>query len=117
MSVHLLLSRRTRGLVSSSDLRLMKPDAWLVNTSRGPIVDEGALVTALREQWFAGAALDVFDQEPLPLDHPLRTLPRTVLTPHVGYATVENYRDWFGLAVESIAAWRAGAPVRLLTPA
>jgi phosphoglycerate dehydrogenase-like enzyme len=114
LSVHLLLSRRTRGLVTAHDLRLMKPDAWLVNTSRGPVVDEAALVTALREQWFAGAALDVFDEEPLPLDHPLRTMPRTVLTPHVGYATVENYRDWFGLAVESIAAWRDGAPVRVL---
>jgi phosphoglycerate dehydrogenase-like enzyme len=114
VSVHLLLSKRTRGLVSADDLRLMKPDAWLVNTSRGPIVDETALVTALREQWFAGAALDVFDEEPLPADHPLRTMPRTVLTPHVGYATVENYRSWYGLAVESIAAWRDGDPVRLL---
>lgn len=117
VSVHLLLSRRTRGLVTADDLRRMKPDAWLVNTSRGPIVDEAALVTALAEGWFAGAALDVFDEEPLAPDHPLRTLPRTVVTPHVGYATVENYRDWYGLAVESITAWRDGAPIRLLEPA
>ena len=117
LSVHLLLSKRSRGLVTADDLRRMKPDAWLVNTSRGPIVDEAALVLALDERWIAGAALDVFDEEPLPVDHPLRRTPATVLTPHVGYATVENYREWFGLAVESIAAWRDGAPVRTLTPA
>ena len=116
VSVHILLSGRTRGLVTADDLRRMKPDAWLVNTSRGPVVDEAALLQALREGWIAGAALDVFDEEPLPADHPLRSAPRTVLTPHVGYATVDNYRDWFGLAIESIAAWRDGAPVRLLAP-
>ena len=94
----------------------MRPDAWLVNTSRGPIVDEAALVGALRSGWIAGAALDVYDDEPLAADHPLRSLPNTVLTPHVGYVTLDNYRDWYTTAVARIAAWRDGVPEGTLTP-
>jgi phosphoglycerate dehydrogenase-like enzyme len=115
VSVHLLLSGRSRGLVGAEELRAMKPDAWLVNTSRGPIVDESALLTALREGWIAGAALDVFDVEPLPSDHELRRLPNTILTPHAGYVTRENYRDWYTAAVEAITAYAAGAPIRVMT--
>jgi phosphoglycerate dehydrogenase-like enzyme len=95
---------------------MMKPTALLVNTSRGPIVDEPALIDALEQRWIAGAALDVFDVEPLPVDHPLRHLPRTVLTPHIGYVSVESYRDYFEQAVEDIVAFRAGRPVRVLRP-
>ena len=116
VSVHQMLSPRSRGLVGEAELRAMRPDAWLVNTSRGPIVDETALLLALREGWIAGAALDVYDDEPLPADHPLRSLPNTVLTPHVGYVTVDNYRDWFTTAVRRIAAWRSGTPESVLTP-
>ena len=115
VSVHLLLSRRTRGLVGEAELRAMRRDAWLVNTSRGPIVDEAALLQACREQWIGGAALDVFDVEPLPADHELRRLPNVLLTPHVGYVTVENLREWFADVVEDIAAYRAGSPIRVLT--
>ena len=115
ISVHLVLSARTRGLVVDDDLRAMKPDAWLVNTSRGPIVDEDALIRACRDGVIAGAALDVFDQEPLPPDHALRRLPNTVLTPHVGYVTTETFRVWFGEVVEDIAAFAAGSPVRVLS--
>jgi phosphoglycerate dehydrogenase-like enzyme len=115
VSIHLLLSGRTRGLVGAEELRAMKPDAWLVNTSRGPIVDETALLRALREKWIAGAALDVFETEPLPADHELRTLPTTVLTPHAGYVTRENYRDWYSTAVDVIAAYAAGTPIRVVT--
>jgi phosphoglycerate dehydrogenase-like enzyme len=114
VTVHLKLSDRTRGLLGAPELRAMRPNAYLVNTSRGPIVDEGALLTALREGWIAGAGLDVFDVEPLPADHPLRTAPNTVLTPHLGYVTRKSYRTFFGDAVEDIAAFLAGAPVRVL---
>ena len=117
LSVHLLLSGRTRGLVGEEQLRLMKPDALLVNTSRGPIVDEAALLRACREGWIAGAALDVYAEEPLPADHRLRSEPSILLAPHAGYVTAENYRVWFGDVVEDIAAWQAGAPIRLLTTA
>jgi phosphoglycerate dehydrogenase-like enzyme len=114
VSIHQQLSDRTRGLVGADELRAMKRDAWLVNTSRGPIVDEAALLLALREGWIAGAALDVFDTEPLPADHELRTLPNTVLTPHAGYVTRENFADWYDAVVEDIAAYSAGTPIRLL---
>lgn len=117
LSVHLLLSGRTRGLVGEEQLRLMKADALLVNTSRGPIVDEAALLRACREGWIGGAALDVYADEPLPFDHPLRHEPSILLAPHAGYVTAENYRVWFGDVVEDIAAWQAGAPIRLLTSA
>jgi phosphoglycerate dehydrogenase-like enzyme len=116
LSVHQLLSPRSRGLVGQRELSLMRPDAWLVNTSRGPIVDEAALVGALRSGWIAGAALDVYDDEPLAADHPLRSLPNTVLTPHVGYVTLDNYRYWYEMAVARIAAWRDGVPEGTLTP-
>ncbi|HET7900813.1 MAG TPA: D-2-hydroxyacid dehydrogenase family protein [Candidatus Nanopelagicales bacterium] len=116
LSVHQMLSPRSRGLVGERELSLMRPDAWLVNTSRGPVVDETALVSALRAGWIAGAALDVYDDEPLPADHPLRSLPNTVLTPHVGYVTLDNYRDWYTTAVSRIAAWADGRPESILAP-
>jgi len=93
----------------------MKGTAILVNTSRGPIVDERALVTALQQRAIAGAALDVFDEEPLPPDHPLRRLDNTVITPHLGYVTVENYAVFYRDAVEDIRAFLDGRPVRVLT--
>ncbi|GIH17484.1 D-2-hydroxyacid dehydrogenase family protein [Rugosimonospora africana] len=114
VTIHLKLSERTRGLIGEAELRSMRPDAYLINTSRGPIVDEAALLTALREGWIAGAGLDVFDAEPLPADHPLRTAPNTVLTPHLGYVTRGTYQRFFGEAVEDIAAFLKGQPVRVL---
>ena len=94
----------------------MRPSAYLVNTSRGPIVEEAALVDALRRGVIAGAALDVFDEEPLPLDHPLRSLPNTVVTPHLGYVTRETYAEFFAGIVEAITQWLGGTPVRQLIP-
>jgi phosphoglycerate dehydrogenase-like enzyme len=114
LTIHLVLSERTRGLVTAADLARMQPSAYLVNTSRGPIVDEAALIAALREGTIAGAGLDVFDTEPLPPDHPLRTLPNTVLTPHLGYVTERAYRIFYGQAAEDIAGFLAGEPVRVL---
>jgi len=116
VSVHLMLSDRTRGLITERELRSMKPTAYLVNTSRGPIIDSAALLRALNEGWIAGAGLDVFDTEPLPADDPLRRAPRTVLTPHLGYVTERTMSHWYEDAVEDIAAWQRGEPVRLLTP-
>jgi len=115
VTIHMPLSERSRGLLGAGDLALLKRTAYLVNTSRGPIVDEGALVDALRERRIAGAALDVYETEPLPVDHPLRSLPNTLLLPHIGYVTTDAYREWFGEAVEDIVAWRDGAPVRQLS--
>jgi phosphoglycerate dehydrogenase-like enzyme len=114
VSIHLRLSERTRGLLGTRELGLMRPDALLVNTSRGPIVDEGALVDALRTGAIAGAGLDVFDVEPLPAGHPLRTEPRALLTPHVGYATEATFRVMFAEAVEDIEGFLDGTPVRVL---
>jgi phosphoglycerate dehydrogenase-like enzyme len=114
LTVHTRLSDRTRGLIGAPQLRAMRPDALLVNTSRGPIVDEAALVAALSSGEIAGAGLDVYDVEPLPVDHPLRRAPNTVLTPHLGYVSSANYRMYYGGAVEAIAAWRAGTPLRVL---
>ncbi|MGW5242136.1 D-2-hydroxyacid dehydrogenase family protein [Monashia sp. NPDC004114] len=114
ITIHMPLSERSRGLLGAGDLALMKHTAYLVNTSRGPIVDEDALVDALREGRIAGAALDVYDVEPLPADHPLRALPNTLLLPHIGYVTTETYREWFAQVVEDIVAWRDGAPMRVL---
>jgi phosphoglycerate dehydrogenase-like enzyme len=116
VSVHLVLSARTRGVVGERELALMKPTALLVNTARGPIVDEHALINALRRSVIAGAALDVFEEEPLPVDHPLRRLENALLTPHLGYVTDENYRLAYGEAVEDIRAFLAGAPVRVIHP-
>ena len=114
LTVHLKLGERTRGLVGARELALMKPSAFLVNTSRGPIVDEAALVEALRAGRLAGAGLDVFDAEPLPQDHPLRTMPTVLATPHIGYVSRSTYEAAFPQAVEDIAAWRRGAPIRVL---
>jgi phosphoglycerate dehydrogenase-like enzyme len=113
-TIHMVLSDRTRGLVGAPELALMKPTAMLVNTSRGPIVDEAALVEALRSGSIAGAGLDVFDTEPLPSDHALRSLENTVLTGHTGYVMLENYALSYSQAVEDIQAWLAGEPVRVL---
>jgi len=115
VTVHLRLSERTIGLVGAAELAAMKPSAILVNTSRGPIVTESALVTALATGSIAGAGLDVYDAEPLPAGNPLRGAPNTVLLPHLGYVTEATYRSWYEQIVEDIAAWRAGEPVRVLT--
>lgn len=117
VSIHLVLGERTRGLIGAAELALMKPSAVLVNTSRGPIVDEAALIAALRDRRIAGAGLDVYDIEPLPPDHPLRTLDNVVLSPHLGFVTEGTYRAFYEDTVECIAAWRAGAPVRRLRAA
>jgi phosphoglycerate dehydrogenase-like enzyme len=117
LSVHLILSDRTRGLIGARELGLMKPTAYLVNTSRGPIVDEPALIQALENGTIAGAGLDVFDVEPLPLDHPLRRLDNIVITPHLGYVTDETYRVFYGNALDDILAFLKGEPVRVLNPA
>jgi len=114
VSIHLVLGERTRGLIGARELGLMKRTAYLVNTSRGPIVDEAALVRALRDGTIAGAGLDVFDTEPLPKDHPFRSLPNTVITPHLGYVTEETYRIFYGQAVEDIQAFLRGEPARVL---
>lgn len=114
VSIHLVLSERTRGLLGEAELRAMRPDAYLINTSRAPIVDREALIRALTEGWIAGAGLDVFETEPLPADDPLRTLPNVLATPHLGYVTERNYRTFYGEVVEDIAAFLEGAPVRVL---
>ncbi|HYM02071.1 MAG TPA: D-2-hydroxyacid dehydrogenase family protein [Stellaceae bacterium] len=114
VSIHLVLSPRTRGIVGAAELARMKPTAYLVNTSRGPIVDEAALLTALRANRIAGAGLDVFEPEPLPKDHPLLALDNTVITPHLGYVTEENYRLLYGQAVENIRAYIEGKVLRPL---
>jgi phosphoglycerate dehydrogenase-like enzyme len=116
VSVHYALSDRSRGLVGAAELGAMKPGAYLVNTSRGPIVDADALLAALEAGAIAGAGIDVYDAEPLPVDHPLRRAPRTVLTPHLGYVTEDTYAIFFGDAVEDVLAWLDGTPVRVLKP-
>lgn len=116
VSVHLVLSPRTRGLLGAADLARMRPSAYLVNTSRGPIVDEVALVETLQSRSIAGAGLDVFDREPLPTGHPLLGLDNVVLTPHLGYVTKETYEVFYGDAVEDILAFLEGAPVRVIAP-
>jgi len=114
VTIHYKLSPRSEGIVGAREIGLMKPTAYLVNTSRGPLVDTDALLAALASGAIAGAALDVYDEEPLPGRHPLRKAPRTVLTPHIGYVTDDGYRVFYGEAVEDIAAFAAGRPVRLL---
>ncbi|WP_406277901.1 D-2-hydroxyacid dehydrogenase family protein [Embleya sp. NBC_00896] len=114
LSVHLVLSARTRGLVGAAELAMMKPTAILVNTSRGPIVDEQALVEALRQKTIGSAAIDVYDTEPAAADHPLRTLENAVVTPHIGYVTRELYEIFYRDAVEDIAAFRSGQPIRVM---
>jgi phosphoglycerate dehydrogenase-like enzyme len=116
VTIHYKLSERSTGLVGAAELAMMKPTAYLINTSRGPVVDTDALLAALRNGRIAGAALDVYDTEPLPLGHPLRSAPNTVLTPHLGYVTDDLYRVFYGDAVEDIAAFAKGTPVRVLNP-
>ncbi len=115
ITIHVVLSQRTRGLVGARELGLMKPSAYLINTSRGPIIDEAALLAALREKKIAGAGLDVFDVEPLPLDHPLRKMDNVVITPHLGYVSAQNYRHYFAGVVEDIRGFLDGKPVRVMT--
>jgi phosphoglycerate dehydrogenase-like enzyme len=114
VTIHMPLSERSRGLIGATEIGVMKPTGYLVNTSRGPIVDESALLDALRTGRIAGAALDVYDVEPLPVDHPLRSMPNTLLLPHIGYVTTDAYRTWYGEVVEDILAWADGSPVRVL---
>ena len=114
ITIHLVLSERTRGLIGAHEIGLMKPSAYLINTSRGPIVQEKALIDALTANRIAGAGLDVFDTEPLPRDHPFLSLPNTVLTPHVGYVIEESFRTYFTQAKEDVDAWIAGRPIRVL---
>jgi phosphoglycerate dehydrogenase-like enzyme len=109
LTIHLVLGKRSLGLVGAAELALMKPTAWLVNTSRGPIVDDSALTKALREHRIAGAAVDVFDVEPLPADHPYRSLDNMLATPHIGYVSLNLYRTFYGDTVKNIVAWLDGS--------
>lgn len=115
VTLHLILSDRSRGIVGAAELATMKPNAFLVNTSRGPLVDQEALIAALKAGKIAGAGIDVFDVEPLLAGHPLLSAPNTLLTPHLGYSTEENYRRYFAGAVEAIEAFDAGAPIRIIS--
>jgi phosphoglycerate dehydrogenase-like enzyme len=114
ISIHMRLSERTHGLVGERELAMMKPDAYLINTSRAPIIDTRALINALTHNRLAGAALDVFDEEPLPADDPLRSVPNLLLTPHIGYVTRETYKVFYGQMVEAITAYSNGNPVRVI---
>lgn len=116
LSIHVPLAPSTRGLIGRTQLSRMKRSAYLINTSRGPIVDEHALVEALRSGTIAGAALDVYDTEPLPVDHPLRSVPNALLLPHLGYVTTDTYRVFYEGAVAAIKAFESGDPVRVLNP-
>jgi phosphoglycerate dehydrogenase-like enzyme len=115
ITIHVVLSARTRGLIGTAELALMKPSAFLINTSRGPIIDEAALIAALRQGKIAGAGLDVFDVEPLPLDHPFRKMDNVVITPHLGYVSEQNYRRYFADAIDDIRGFFDGKPVRVLS--
>lgn len=114
ISIHVILSKRTRGLITREDLARMKPSSYLINTARGPIVDEDALLDMLREKRIAGAGLDTYSTEPLPVDHPFRKLDNVVLTPHLGYVTEEGYRKYYSDMVEDILGWIDGKPVRVI---
>ena len=116
VTIHMVLSEKTTDLLTAPDLDRMKPTAWLVNCSRGPIVNEGDLIRCLEAGKIAGAALDVYDEEPLPADHPVRRLGNTILSPHKGYVTEETYRVFYEGTVEAIRAWLDGEPVRVLSP-
>ncbi|HVC10714.1 MAG TPA: D-2-hydroxyacid dehydrogenase family protein [Burkholderiales bacterium] len=116
ISIHLVLSERTRGLIGAAEFARMKRGAILVNTSRGPIVDQAAMIEALRTGRLGHAALDVYEREPLPQDHPLRTLDNVTLAPHLGYVSADTYRTFYQDAVENIEAWLDGNPVRLINP-
>jgi len=114
LTVHLVLSPRSRGLIGRDDIALMKRTAILVNTSRGPIVDTSAVIEALAAGHLGYAAFDVYDREPLPVDHPLRRAPNVLLTPHIGYVTEENYRSSYPQIVENVAAFLDGNPIRVI---
>jgi phosphoglycerate dehydrogenase-like enzyme len=114
ISIHLILSQRSRGLISREDLARMKPTSYLINTARGPIVDEDALLDMLKQKKIAGAGLDTFSVEPLPVDHPFRKLDNVVLTPHLGYVTEEAYRVYYSDMVQDILSWLDGKPVRVI---
>jgi phosphoglycerate dehydrogenase-like enzyme len=116
VTLHLILSDRSRGIVGAEDLARMKPTAFIVNTSRGPLIDQDALIAALKEGRIAGAGIDVFDTEPLPPGHPILSAPNTILTPHLGYVSQQNYRAYYAGCVEAIEAFNAGAPVRVIAP-
>ncbi|BBY03193.1 D-2-hydroxyacid dehydrogenase family protein [Mycobacterium seoulense] len=116
VSIHVVLSERTRGLVGQPELARMRPHAFLINTSRGPIVDEAAMLDALKTGRLAGAGLDVYDIEPLPTDHPLRQLPNVTLSPHLGYVTREMLSAFYSDTVEAVTAWLDGAPIRIANP-
>ena len=115
LTVHLVLSARTRGIVGAPELQLMKPGAYLINTSRGPLVNESALIATLKNRRIAGAALDVYDSEPLPESHPFRSLDNVLATPHIGFVTQETYKTFYRETVENIAAWLSGTPVRVMS--
>ena len=115
LTIHLLLSERTRGLVKAEDLIQMKRSAYIINTSRGPIIDEAALIDALQHEKIAGAGIDVFDVEPLPRDHPLRRVPNVVIMPHLGYVTVENYQNWYRGTVENLRSWLDGKTINQMS--
>ena len=116
VTVHVQLSARTKGLIGAAELALMKPTAYFLNTSRGPVADENAIEAALRANKIAGAAIDTYNEEPLPLDHPFRKLDNIVITPHLGYVTAENYKRFYGQMVEDIRAWLDGKPIRVIAP-
>lgn len=117
LSLHLVLSERSKGIIGAAELAQMKPGAWLVNTARGGLVNEAALIAALAQRSIAGAALDVFDIEPLPSSHPFRTLPNVLSTPHLGYVTRGTYRIFYQETVENLLTWMDGAPIRLMAAA
>lgn len=114
VTLHLILSDRSRGIIGAADLAQMKRTAFIVNTSRGPLIDQDALIAALKAGTIAGAGIDVYDTEPLPKDHPILSAPNTMLTPHLGYVTQQNYAAYFNGAVEAIEAFNAGAPIRVI---
>ncbi|MGE0651304.1 MAG: D-2-hydroxyacid dehydrogenase family protein [Alphaproteobacteria bacterium] len=116
VTIHVILSERTRGLIGAKQLGGMKRSAFLINTSRGPIVEESALIAAVESGVIAGAGLDVFDIEPLPPDHPFRRVDRIVATPHLGYTAKEGYENFFGQGIEDIDAWLKGKPIRIMNP-
>lgn len=115
VTLHLRLSPRSENTVGEAELRLLGPEGILVNTARGPLVNQDALIRALSQGWIRGAALDVFDEEPLPAGHPLLAAPNTVLSPHLGYVTQESYREFYGGAFEDVTAWLAGSPIRTIS--
>ena len=116
VTIHYQLGERSRGLITAEDIGRMKPSAYLINTARAPIVDQAALLKALQEKKIGGAGLDVFEVEPLPLDHPFRKMDNVVITPHLGYVSEQNYRKYFPGIVEDIRAWLDGKPVRVIAP-